>query len=65
MIYQKIGTVFSGPSRSNFIVQQVSDVLDMWALAGIKLYYWPFFVAGSADNFADLLKPQTYSICKL
>lgn len=57
MIYQKIGT--------EFIVQQVNDALDQWTLLVLKTYYWPFFVAGAADNITDLFKPQTYSICKL
>ena len=37
---------------------------DMWVLGFVKMYYWPAFVAGSADNIADLFKPQTYSICR-
>lgn len=38
--------------------------LDQYMLAFLKMYYWPAFVAGSADNVVDLFKPQTYSICK-
>lgn len=37
---------------------------DAWVLLGVKCYYWPAFIAGTSDNIADLLKPQTYSICK-
>ena len=47
-------------TRSN----PIEIMFDMWALTFIKMYYWPFFVAGTADNVVDLFKPQTYSICK-
>lgn len=42
----------------------VDEVLNFWALSAMKMYFWPYFVAGSADNIVDLFKPQTYSICK-
>ena len=38
--------------------------IDQCVLSFIKMYYWPMFLAGSGDDFVDLLKPQTYSICK-
>jgi hypothetical protein len=38
---------------------------DQWVLAGVKLYYWPAFVAGSADNVVDLFNPRTYTICRI
>ena len=37
---------------------------DQFVLGSIKAYYWPAFVAGTADNVVDLFKPQTYSICR-
>ena len=37
---------------------------DQIVLVGVKLYYWPAFMAGSADTISDLFKPQTYSLCK-
>lgn len=75
--FQKIGTAYLGLLRSNPWVHaiqytpgfQVVDYMmcasyDYWFSMGLKMYYWPAFVAGSADNIADLFKPQTYSICK-
>lgn len=47
-----------------FSAQQVNNLLDAWALIGIKIYFFPFFLAGISDNITDLFKPQTYSICK-
>ena len=45
------------------------DIMCWWfdqgMLAFVKIYYWPAFVAGSADNIVDLFKPQTYSICRV
>lgn len=38
---------------------------DQWITTALKMYYWPAFIAGSADNIVDLLKPQTYNICKV
>ena len=38
---------------------------DQLVLTGVKLYYWPAFIAGSKDNVVDLFKPQTYNICKI
>ena len=50
-----------------FILQD--QVFGYWheqmVLTFIKLWYFPNFVAGSADNIVDLFKPQTYSICKV
>lgn len=50
-----------------FIAQD--QILGWWfdqgMLAFVKMYYWPAFVAGSADNIVDLFKPQTYSICRV
>lgn len=37
---------------------------DQWMTGVLKMYYWPAFVAGSADNVVDLFKPQTYNICR-
>lgn len=37
---------------------------DQWMTGVLKMYYWPAFVAGSADNIVDLFKPQTYNICR-
>lgn len=50
--------------KQNYFVQQANNTLDLWALTAIKLYFWPFFVAGIADNVAAVLNPKTYSICK-
>lgn len=45
------------------------DIMCWWfdqgMLTFVKIYYWPAFVAGSADNIIDLFKPQTYSICRV
>jgi hypothetical protein len=38
---------------------------DIHIDALLKIYFWPAFVAGSADNVMDLFKPETYSICKV
>lgn len=48
--------------KNNF--NPVDDILNFWVLTAIKMYYFPYFIAGSADNIVDLFKPQTYSICK-
>lgn len=32
----------------------VSDVLDQIALNWIMMYYWPYFLAGNADNFKEI-----------
>ena len=40
-------------------------MLNAWVLGAIKMYYLPYFIAGSYDNVVDLFKPQTYSICKI
>lgn len=38
---------------------------EQFVMGFVKLYYFPFFVAGSADNVVDLFKPQTYNICRI
>jgi len=43
----------------------VDDVLNYWMLSAIKMYYLPYFIAGSADNVLALFKPQTYNICRV
>ena len=49
-----------------FIQEQILCwYIDQCVLTFVKMWYWPAFVAGSADNTADLFKPQTYSICKV
>jgi len=48
-----------------FNTNPVDDVLNYWMLTAIKMYYLPYFIAGSADTFTDLLNPRTYSICKV
>ena len=43
----------------------IDIMFNVWMLTAIKMYYLPYFIAGSADNVVDLFKPQTYSICKV
>lgn len=45
--------------------QMVGWWFDQWMGFMLTLHYWPNFVVGSADSFADLFKPQTYSICRI
>ena len=33
-----------------------SDTLDQYALAWIKMYYWPFFLAGNMDNIRHITR---------
>ena len=28
--------------------------LDLWADFALKMYYWPFFLAGNMDNIRDI-----------
>lgn len=72
--YQKIGTESIGLLVSNLykynpMLQLQDQIVGFWfdqcVLTFVKCYYWPAFLAGSADNIADLMKPQTYSICKV
>ena len=37
---------------------------DQLVLAGVKCYFWPAFVAGTADDVQAIFNPKTYSICK-
>lgn len=32
--------------------------MDQWADVAVKMYYWPFFLAGNMDNIKDI------SMCK-
>jgi hypothetical protein len=43
-------------------VPVLSDVLDRYAHLTIMMYFWPYFLAGNADNIKDLFKIPT--ICK-
>ncbi len=58
MNYQMIGT--------EFIEQQVSNVLDEWTRLSLVMFYWPYFVAGNLDNWKDLSLGFTknFNICK-
>jgi len=47
LIYPQIGMVFSE--------QLLSNMLDQYALLWIKMYYWPYFVAGNLDNWKDIM----------
>jgi len=47
LIYPQIGTVSSE--------QLLSNMLDQYALLWIKMYYWPYFVAGNLDNWKDIM----------
>lgn len=40
----------------------ITETLDQMALAWIMMYYWPFFLAGNADNIKDILniKPMCF-----
>lgn len=75
--YQKTGMEFTELLRSNPWVQMIPHTpgfqifdnvmcywYDLYMNAALRGYYWPAFIAGSADNILDLFNPQTYSICK-
>ena len=36
-------------------------MLNAWMLTAIKMYYLPYFIAGSADNVLDIFNPRTYN----
>ena len=54
-------------SHPLFIMQD--QIFGFWheqmILTFIKMWFFPNFVAGTADNVVDLFKPQTYSICRV
>lgn len=66
MNYQKTGTAFIELLQSNPIYRMQEDIAGWWIDQSInnflKLYYWPFFVAGNLDNWKELFVPRT--ICK-
>ena len=33
----------------------MEDILDEMTRGWIMLYYWPFFLAGNADNFKEIM----------
>lgn len=37
---------------------------DQLVSLALKMYYWPAFIAGTADDFTAIFNPKTYSICK-
>ncbi len=37
---------------------------DEFVRQWITLYYWPYFVAGIADDVQAIFNPKTYSICR-
>ena len=38
-----------------YLEQQANNMLDQYALLWIKMYYWPYFVAGNLDNWKDIM----------
>jgi hypothetical protein len=38
----------------NYRVPVISDVLDQCVLSTLMIYYWPFFIAGNIDSWAEL-----------
>ena len=67
--FQKIGTAYSELLQSNPFYNVADEMMglifDYWMQIAIKMYYWPAFVAGTADDVVSLFDPKTYSICKL
>lgn len=73
MIYPQTGMGSLEPLLNNLYrinpVLQIQDQIIGWwfdqgILTFVKMYYWPAFLAGSADTMADLFNPETYSICR-
>lgn len=67
--YQKIGMAYLEPLLNNPMYKFYENIgtwwIDKYFEAVLKGYFTPFFIAGVSDNISDLLKPQTYSICKI
>ncbi len=47
LIYPQTGTGYSE--------QLLNNTLDQYVLLWIKMYYWPYFVAGNADNIKEIM----------
>ncbi len=47
LIYPQTGMVYSE--------QLLNNMLDQYALLWIKMYYWPYFLAGNMDNIKEIM----------
>lgn len=47
LVYPQTGMVYSG--------QLLNNMLDQYALFWIKMYYWPYFMAGNMDNIKEIM----------
>jgi hypothetical protein len=36
----------------------IEDILDEYARLGVLAYYWPYFLAGNADNIKEINRLQ-------
>lgn len=37
--------------------------MDQWVSIWLKMYYWPAFMAGNADNITDIMKMPFKPMC--
>ena len=37
--------------------------MDQYTSAWLKMYYWPFFIAGNGDNIKDIMKMPFRPMC--
>ena len=65
--YQKIGTAYLELLASNPFYNAINKIIDWYmdqlADLALKMYYWPFFVAGNLDDWVEIGRMYTRPMC--